>query len=146
MRVLNWPKNSFRKAAWAPLLVFGSVLVAEKGFNLLRLYPWLDVPIHFAGGFAITYFFRVCVAHSEQQLGSIPMPIQRSLSIGLTAIAAIIWEICEYLSDIYFGTFLNHGIADTLSDLFFGLFGAISFVIVDSIRVGRTARSVRRAT
>lgn len=137
----DWLKKSFRQAAWAPLLVFCCVMVAEKGFKLLWLYPWLDEPVHFAGGLAIAYFFRVCVAHSEQQFGAIPAPIQRTLSIGLTAIAAIVWEILEYLSDIDFGTSLNHGVSDTLSDLFFGISGAICFVLLDSIRAARTAKA-----
>jgi hypothetical protein len=143
--VPNWLRNSFRQAAWAPLLVFCSMLAADKGFKLLRLYPWLDVPLHFAGGVAIAYFFRVCVAHSEQQFGSIPIAIQRTLSIGLTAVAAIAWEILEYLFDLNFGTLLNHGVSDTLSDLFSGLSGAICLIVLDSIAAARTAKTMSKA-
>ncbi len=121
----TWLKDTFRQAAWAPLLVFVFYAVAAKGFNAYILYPWLDMPTHFCGGIAITYFFSVAIAHAQLRIGAIPKLIQLLLSIGLTAITAVVWEFLEFSSDIVLGTKMNLGVSDTLSDLFFGLLGAI---------------------
>jgi hypothetical protein len=120
-----WLKNTFQQAAWAPLTIFVFYAVAAKGFNAYILYPWLDMPTHFCGGMAITYFFLIAIVHSQALIGNVPKPIQFSLSLGLTAIIAVVWEFLEYLSDIVLGTKMNLGVSDTLSDLFFGLLGGV---------------------
>lgn len=123
MRV--WLQSTFQQAAWAPLIVFVFYAVAAKGFNAYILYPWLDMPTHFCGGMAITYFYSAAIAHSQAKIGRIPNLIQSLLSLGLTAITTIVWEFLEYASDVTLGTRMNLGVADTLSDLFFGLLGGL---------------------
>ena len=120
-----WLHSTFKQAAWAPLLVFVFYAVAAKGFNAYLAYPWLDMPTHFCGGLAITYFFSVGVARLQSIVGVIPMVIQRLLCVGLTAITAVVWEFLEFASDCVLGTKMNLGVSDTLSDLFFGLLGAV---------------------
>ena len=121
----NWLGKCLRQAAWAPLAVFVFYVVAAKGFDAYIRYPWLDMPTHFVGGAAITYFFLVGIAQSEAQLGPIPRPVQLALSLGLTAITAVVWEFLEFASDVALGTKMNLGVSDTLSDLFFGLLGGV---------------------
>ncbi len=125
-----WLRTTFQQAAWAPLVVFVFDAVAESGFNADILYPWLDIPTHFCGGLAITYFFLVAIANSQVQMGRIPNLIQLLLSLGLTAITAVVWEFLEFASDVALGTKLNLGVVDTLSDLFFGLLGGAVMVAV----------------
>lgn len=125
-----WLHSTLHQAAWAPIAVFIFYAIAAKGFNAYLLYPWLDMPTHFFGGLAMTYFFRVCAAHSQRVLGSIPLPVQSALSIGLTAIVTVMWEFLEYGSDMLFGTKMNLGVSDTLSDLFFGFFGGAVALIL----------------
>ncbi len=140
----SWLKRTFQKAAWAPLAVFCFYAVAAKGFNAYILYPWLDMPTHFVGGIAITYFFRVGTAQAQEVVGNIPRSIQLVLSLGLTAVTAVVWELLEFLSDVTFGTQMNLGVSDTLSDLFFGLLGALLVVVVAALRLTRNqANSVR---
>jgi hypothetical protein len=140
-----WLTRTFKQAAWAPLIVFVFYAVAEKGFNAYILYPWVDTPTHFFGGVAITYFFSVGTVHAQEIVGRIHPVIRIFLSLGLTAIIAVVWEFLEYLSDIALDTKLNLGVSDTLSDLFFGLLGgtiAISLIwIVDRNQVRRVVRS-----
>ncbi len=124
----TWLRNTFRQAAWAPLSVFIFYAVAGKGFNAYITYPWLDMPTHFCGGLVITYFFLVAIAHSQARLGSIPQLIQLLLSLGLTAITAVVWEFLEFSSDFLLGTRMNLGVSDTLSDLFFGLLGGVVMI------------------
>jgi hypothetical protein len=128
----SWLTGTFRQAAWAPLLVFIFYAVAAKGFNAYMLYPWLDMPTHICGGMAITYFFLVAAARFQERVGTTPKLMQRIASLGLTAIAAIVWEILEFSSDVLFGTKMNLGVSDTLSDLFFGLLGGVVMVVLAS--------------
>jgi UDP-N-acetylmuramyl pentapeptide phosphotransferase/UDP-N-acetylglucosamine-1-phosphate transferase len=120
-----WITNSLRNAAWAPLTVFVFYAVAAKGFDAYLIYPWLDIPTHFCGGMAITYFYMVAISHSQNLLDPFPKLIQLVLSLGLTAISAVIWEFLEFSSDAVWSTKMNLGVSDTLSDLFFGLLGGI---------------------
>lgn len=110
---------------------------AAKGFNAYILYPWLDIPTHFAGGIAGVYFLDTALVNLRGMLGPIHPALRLLLSFGLLATAAIGWEFLEYLSDFALGSHLNLGVTDTLSDLFFGLVGAALGVV---IRCGRRRR------
>lgn len=125
-----WLKNTFQQAAWAPLAVFIFYVVAAKGFNAYILYPSLDMPTHFCGGLAMTYFYLVASARSQAMIGRIPGLVHLLMSLGLTAITAVGWEFLEYSSDVILGTKMNLGVSDTLSDLFFGLAGGIVMVAI----------------
>ena len=130
----NLVKQTFLTAAWAPLAVFIFYVSVSIGTNAFVLHPWFDMPAHFLGGFAITYFFRVGIANSQEVVGQIPAQIQLLLAIGLTSIAAVIWEFLEYIADLTLGTNWSWGLTDTLTDLFLGLLGAIVFVVINSPR------------
>lgn len=136
-----WLKNAFQQAAWAPLAVFVFYAVAAKGFGAYLLFPWLDMPTHFCGGLAITYFFLAAIAHSQVQIGRIPRLIHLLASLGLTAITAVVWEFIEFSADIALGTRMNLGVSDTLSDLFFGLLGGVVMIAVVA-RFGRVEPGV----
>lgn len=140
-----WITNSLRNAAWAPLTVFIFYAVAAKGFDAYLIYPWLDIPTHFCGGMAITYFYMVAVAHSQNGLDPFPKLIQLILSLGLTAISAVIWEFLEFSSDAMWNTKMNLGVSDTLSDLFFGLLGGIVVItfaaMKPSLRVSTSSKA-----
>ncbi len=123
-----WMTNTLREAAWAPFAVFVFYAVAAKGFNAYILYPWLDMPTHFCGGLAITYFYLAAGAHAQALTGRIPGPVLRLMSLGLTALTAVCWEFFEYSSDVLLHTQMNLGVSDTLSDLFFGLLGGAVMV------------------
>jgi hypothetical protein len=126
-------KKTLQQAAWAPVLVLVCYAVAAKVFNAYNLYPWLDIPTHFCGGLAITYFFLTAIANSQAMIGSIPKVVQLTLSVGLTAISAIVWEFLEHLARLFFlGSEFNLGVTDILSDLLFGMVGAVFMVAIES--------------
>ena len=129
----DWLKRSFQQAAWAPLTVFCAWALAALS-GLYKTYLWLDKPTHFAGGFALAYFFAACLAQSQRWLGPIPPLIQRGSCVALAVTGALAWEFYEYFSDLYFGTQLNHGVTDTLSDLLFGVVGAASFALLAPLK------------
>ena len=103
-------------------------VIAASVVDLYALYPWLDMPSHFAGGIAVTHFFRVALANAQAKIGRIPRAVQLALSLGLTVIAAVVWELLEYLSDVALGTTMTLGTADTLSDLLFAMLGSLCVV------------------
>lgn len=120
----EWILTTLRESAWAPLSVFGFYLFG-LAIGLYDLYPPTDMPTHFMGGIAITYFFRSAVYHAQKIVGEIPLPIRILLAFTSTGTTAILWEFYENFLDRYFGTTTVHGLGDTLMDMFMGLSGAL---------------------
>lgn len=120
----TWIIATFREAAWAPISVFVFYLI---GFFLdwFDVFPPLDIPTHFMGGVAITYFYRAAIRSSQKFIGDIPFLVQVVFSITATGTTAILWEFAEYLSDYFLRTHHVFGLNDTLKDMFFGLLGAL---------------------
>jgi hypothetical protein len=122
--------QTLRKAAWAPLLVFSLVVVAEWIFHAYTRFPSLDIPTHFFGGIAVTYFFWCASANTQPVADHLPNVSQAVLAFGCTASTTILWEIFEFLSDRLLGTHMQHGLRDTLSDVFFGLAGGVAYLVL----------------
>ena len=125
---IDWIFATLREAAWAPLSIFGSYLLALT-FHLFNLFPPLDIPFHFLGGVVITYFYRSVVKNSQKLVGEIPFPIQVLFAFTCTATTTILWEVYENILDFFFGTHVVRGLQDTIMDLFIGLLGAFVFSV-----------------
>lgn len=125
---IDWIFATLREAAWAPLSIFGSYLLALT-FHLFNLFPPLDIPFHFLGGVVITYFYRSVVKNSQKLVGEIPFPIQVLFAFTCTATTTILWEFYENILDFFFGTHVVRGLQDTIMDLFIGLLGAFVFSV-----------------
>jgi hypothetical protein len=116
--------GTLREAAWAPLSVLGLYWVGLT-FDLYKTFPPLDIPTHFLGGVAITYFFRAAIRHSQSFVGKIPLPIQVLFAITCTGTMTILWEFYESFADSFLHTSMVRGVQDTIVDLFVGLLGAL---------------------
>lgn len=127
-KLSNWIAATFREAAWAPISVFLAYLL---GFVLgwFIAFPPLDIPTHFLGGVAITYFYRSAIRNSQKLVGDIPFAIQVIFAITATGTTTILWEFAEYISDYFLRTQHVFGLNDTLKDMFFGLLGAVVLFI-----------------
>jgi hypothetical protein len=125
---IDWIFATLREAAWAPLSIFGSYLLALT-FHLFNLFPPLDIPFHFLGGVVITYFYRSVIKNSQKLVGEIPFPIQVLFAFTCTATTTILWEFYENILDFFFGTHVVRGLQDTIMDLFIGLLGAFVFSV-----------------
>lgn len=125
----NWFKTTLRESAWAPLCVI-LLYISGLALHLYDLFPVLDVPSHFLGGMAITYFYRSAIRNSREMLGETPHPIQVLSAIALTGTTAILWEFYEFITDFLLGTHKIRGLEDTLTDLFVGLMGALVFSLL----------------
>jgi hypothetical protein len=123
-QLVQWITATFRESAWAPLSVFGFYLFGIA-IDLYDLYPFMDIPTHFMGGVAITYFYRSAIYNSQKFLGEIPIPIQVLLGFTSTGTTTVLWEFYENSFDYLFGTQMVRGLGDTLVDLFLGVSGAL---------------------
>ena len=123
-QVSAWITATLREGAWAPLGIFLLYQFA-RSLRLFSLFPPLDIPTHFLGGVAITYFYRVAIWRSQEQVGSIPFVVQVLFAFTCTGTTTIFWEFYEYIFDFFFHTHMNRGVTDTIVDFFAGLLGAL---------------------
>jgi hypothetical protein len=121
---VDWVYATLKESAWAPLSVVGFYVIG-LAFGLFDLYPPLDIPTHFMGGVAITYFYRSAIRNSQKVVGDIPFPIQVILAITCTGTTTILWEFYENFIDHFFGFQTVRGLEETIVDMAMGLSGAL---------------------
>ena len=128
---LSWVITSLRRAAWAPVLVFSIHVVALVCFDIYRRFPEFDIPMHFAGGVAIAHFFGMSYHTAAQRklLGEPSAVMFPPMILGLTSLAAVVWEFAEFIADRQFGTHSQPSLADTLLDLLMGLLGGAVWIV-----------------
>jgi hypothetical protein len=126
----DWALRTFYEAGWAPLLVLVLFIIASQVFNAYQRFPALDIPTHFVGGAVIAFFVRRATANAEGIVGEMPLSIHCALTLWGTAVAALLWELYEYLSDRFLGTQMVHGLDDTLLDLALGMMGGATVLIL----------------
>ncbi len=97
-------------------------------------YLWLDIPMHFFGGFWTAMFFLWF--SSKYFSNFFPKKLEEIILIlSFVALIGVFWEFYEFFSDIlfsskgYFGI-MQLGAADTIKDLFFDLFGGSVFLLI----------------
>jgi hypothetical protein len=93
--------------------------------HLFDKYPTLDIPTHFMGGVAITYFYRSAIRNSQRIVGDIPLSIRIIFAFTCTGTTIILWEFYENIMDHVFGFHMVRGLEDTIVDMFVGLSGAL---------------------
>jgi hypothetical protein len=123
-QLLNWISTTLREAAWAPVAVIGFYAIG-LAFDWYDLFPPLDIPSHFLGGAAITYFYRSAIKNSQSIVGNIPALIQAFFAFTCTGTTIIVWEFYENAADFFLGTQMVRGLEDTILDMFVGLMGAL---------------------
>ena len=132
---------SLRGAGWAPVLVFVFHVVASRGFAAYTRFPPLDIPMHFFGGVAITFFIGHVYRVAERS-GLLGQPVRWLYFAVVPALAistTVFWEFAEFLSDRYFGTRAQLGLQDTLFDMFLGCLGSFVFLVVTAVRMPSAA-------
>ena len=122
--IFIWIVSTLREAAWTPLGIVGFYSVG-LALHLFKMFPNIDIPTHFFGGVAITYFYRAAIKNSQGMLGNIPLPIQILLAFTAAGTTVVFWEFYENILDYFLHTHIVLGLSDTLKDLFFGLLGAL---------------------
>ena len=138
---LAWAIASLRRAAWAPVLVFTIHVVAILSLDIYSRFPEFDIPMHFVGGVAIAYFFGqcYCMAARFELLGQPSAVVFPPMILGLTSLAAVVWEFAEFVADRQLGMHTQPNLADTLLDVLMGLLGGGAWIAWNHLRL-RSAR------
>ena len=123
-KFINWIIATLKESAWAPLSVVAFYFVG-LWLHLFDMYPPLDIPTHFMGGVAITFFYRSAIWNSQKIVGDIPLPIQILFAFTATGTTTVLWEFYENFMDRFFGFHMVRGLEDTIVDLILGLSGAL---------------------
>ncbi|HAV78155.1 MAG TPA: hypothetical protein DCX53_12475 [Anaerolineae bacterium] len=123
-KLFEWLIVTLKESAWAPLGVVGFYAVG-LWLNLFDMYPPLDIPTHFMGGVAITYFYRSAIRHSQMIVGDIPLSIQIVFAFTCTGTTTVFWEFYENFMDRFFGFHMVRGLEDTIVDFILGISGAL---------------------
>ncbi|MCX7420893.1 MAG: hypothetical protein NT013_15320 [Planctomycetia bacterium] len=132
IKILSWFVASLQATAWAPIVVFCFHLFAMLVLDIYARVPDFDIPMHFVGGVAIAYFFGGCyrTALAFEFLGQPGKAVYAVVVLGMTALAAVVWEFAEFIADQTLGTYTQPGLPDTLLDLLMGLLGGIVFLVL----------------
>ncbi len=127
------------RGGWAPLAVLllsfplAAIPYAQPGYSVL----------HVLGGVALAYFARraVRVVH-----GGWPRVLSSVVAFALACTGALAWEIGEFAIDFVFGTTLQEGLLDTMTDLILSAGGAAAWLAVRrGVQDFAPWRTVRRA-
>ena len=108
-------------------------------------FPWLDIPMHFVGGFwvAITLVYldsRFNLSLFKEKNFFLNLLI----IVSFVALIGVFWEFFEFIYDFFSNgdTYANsieglkvaqQGLKDTIGDLFFDLVGGTVFVFLNKI-------------
>ena len=127
--MLTFLTHTLRRAAWAPIVVFGIHEVSAR-LNYYRAWPPLDIPMHFLGGIAIAFFFGQAYRAAEEMdlLGRPGEILYGVMVFALTCSSTVFWELAEFLSDRYLGSHMQGGLEDTLGDMLVGILGGLTFL------------------
>lgn len=115
-----------------PGIVFLVHLIASKILNLYTIFPNLDIPFHYVGGFSIAYTSTQVLLYLEQEKISVSLNkvLFLILTISLTATAAIFWEFAEFIGDRLMDTNIQISLANTMQDQFLGILGGTTWAFV----------------
>jgi hypothetical protein len=120
----------FLRAGWYPLAVLVAHAVLSLLFHAYRAWPPLDCPMHLLGGIAGAHFLSRSFSAIPADLISprIRPALEALVIVGLVALAAVMWEFAESLSDRWLRTRAQGGLTDTLGDLAVGIGGALAYL------------------
>lgn len=96
-------------------------------------YPWLDIPLHLAGGFTSAWagFILYRTFQNKLHMRIEPHALLLFIFISFTALIGILWEIYEMIHDFIYPINLSQASnLDTMGDLICDLIGSIAFCIL----------------
>lgn len=115
-----------------PVLVFMTDFMLDILYDIYLHYPWVDIPMHFAGGIAIA--FTCCrilsLLRVENLAPTLSIWWKRYVLMSSVLFIAIMWEFQEFTWDYIFKTEKQTGLADTMLDLLLGLIGGGLMIMI----------------
>lgn len=109
------------RGGWAPL----AVLLASFPFANTRHAEAAYSVLHLLGGVALAWFFRRAVRLVN---AGWPPGLSSLVAFALACTGALAWEIAEFAIDFVFGTRLQEGLLDTMTDLILAAAGAAAWL------------------
>lgn len=116
------------------VIILWMIIFATWGFAMVYdwyfYYGWMDIILHFAGGFWVFVLIRHVTDHYNLEITGVHKEIARFfIFISFVAFAGVLWEFFEFVLDRYITftgfTYLSKVFEDTLSDLASDIFGGI---------------------
>jgi hypothetical protein len=136
--------TSLRTVIISFLGIFTLHIVATV-FHWYWYIKWLDVPMHFLGGFisAVLFFwlFGRALPHFVHLYKHFAVTL--IFVLGWCALIGVLWEFFEFGLDFFFiperfaKAFEQAGVADTMADLFMDLIGGTTFALITKVRYNK---------
>lgn len=131
---------SKRSLAFVNLFLVLAIFTADRlaqSYSWYYHYWWFDMVMHFAGGFFVALSVLYLYFHSGYvELSHNQAWFTILCALGAGAVVGVFWEFFEFAIDLYTGRTFNgisvmdQKVGDTLSDLFFDMFGAVAASLV----------------
>ena len=115
-----------------PGAVFLAHTIVSGIFRLYTVFPHIDIPFHFLGGFSIAYTSAKILVYLEQEklIARLNGMLFIILLISITATAAVLWEFMEFTGDQLFHTNIQVSLANTMQDQLMGLLGGLALAFL----------------
>jgi hypothetical protein len=106
------------------------VFIVHMFFSFYEIYDtflWMDIPMHFLGGLAISYTAVLFLRFFREKDFIIIKKwfIFILVVVSVVVLIAVLWEFYEFLLKYFFHVNTQPSLEDTLFDLFIGLVGGI---------------------
>ena len=100
-------------------------------FNFYLIFPWLDIPMHFLGGFSIALSYTSFLFNMHvKKLAHLRKDLFFLFVISFVALTAMLWEFLEFGLDISLNLNSQMGLVDTILDMFLGLAGGVTYIFL----------------
>ena len=123
---------SWSKVLLPPAVLFVLSELIAQVTDWYRVYPWIDIPMHFFGGLltavSVQEFFQFCRVRGY--LGKLHPLLEVMFVTALVVVVAVFWEWHEFLRDTIFHTHLQISQGDTMHDLLMGMSGGLLGALV----------------
>ena len=115
-----------------PIMVFLIHIIAARIFGLYTIFPNLDIPFHYIGGFSIAFTSVQILSHLEREKFTAPLNklLSMVLVLSITATATVLWEFGEFIGDQVVGTNIQISLANTMQDQFMGILGGLTWIFI----------------
>lgn len=103
---------------------------------MYRLFPPIDIPMHYLGGLSMAFscFFALAFLQQHKVISPLDKVIEWVLVFTIIATIAIFWEFSEFSIDQLLGTHVQISLQNTMQDLLMGMLGAASLVAYKMIK------------
>lgn len=118
-----------------PLPMFLAYILNEILWRIFDVYeriPWIDLCMHFVGGFVSAWSVALLLAYMLAHIAYAHKLQNKKYVIIFwgTFVIAVLWEVYEYVHDFFSIYTFQNGWSDALSDIMFGLIGAIVYIFL----------------